>query len=300
MDKFNNTTSNTPKKKTIQRGKNLIIKLSSFNPEENNSSLKNELMIFFREKYNTDEENHIKETISIIFQDELTKLGIFSENVQKRYNKNEETKKQSPEKKESIEKVLQEGKNIYNYKKYKPKKKVTPNERLEEIIKKIDNDGGIKSHLINKMKQLNTNIFSYFQFDNDKLNELNDISKEKLLTMICLFYPFFSKEQKNIIDNLLLIVFKESSNINKLYNGILINNKSNIIPNILNLLIKEIISDKDKLLLQQEIENDVINVNIENQELVGHQVYIKNYQFYLLYEIFKNKSYIKIEPFRWK
>ena len=297
MDKFNNTTSNILKKKTIQRGKNLIIKLSSFNPEENNSSLKNELMVFFREKYNTDEENHIKETISIIFHDELTKLGIFSENVQKRYNKNEETKKQSPEKKESIEKVLQEGKNIYNYKKYKPKKKVTPNERLEEIIKKIENDGGVKSHLINKMKQLNTNIFSYFQFDNDKLNELNDISKEKLLTMICLFYPFFSKEQKNIIDNLILIVFKDSSNINKLYNSVLINNKSNIIPNILNLLIKEIISDKDKLLLQQEIENDIINVNIENQELVGHQVYIKNYQFYLLYEIFKNKSYIKIEPF---
>ena len=296
MDKNNNITSNILKKKIIQRAKNLIIKLSFFNPEENNSSLKNELYIFFREKHNSEEEKHIKETISIIFYEELAKLGIFSDNY-KKYNKIEEQKKQSPQKNENFEKIIQETKNIYNYKKYKVKKKVTQNERLEEIIKKIENDGGVKSHLIDKIKQLNTNIFSYFQFDIDKLNELTDISKEKLLTMICLFYPFFSKEQKNNIDNLIYKIFKDNNNINKLYFCLLINNKSNIIPNILNLLIKEIISDKDKALLQQEIENDVINVNLENQELVGHQVYIKNYQFYLLYEIFKNHSYTKIESF---
>ena len=288
MDKFNNITSNILKKKTIQRAKNFLVRLSLFNPEDNNSSLKNDLMIFFREKQNTDEERHIKETISIIFYEELVKLGVY---------KIEEQKNQLPEKKESIEKNLQETKNIYNYKKYKTKKKVTQNERLDEIIKKIENDGGVKTHLINKMKQLNTNIFSYFQFDYDKLNELSDISKEKLLTLICLFYPFFSKEQKNIIDNLIYIIFKGSNNINKLYICLLINNKSNVIPNTLNLLIKEIISDKDKLLLQQEIENDVVNVNLENQELIGHQVYIKNYQFYLLYEIFKNHTYTKIENF---
>ena len=288
MDKFNNITSNILKKKTIQRAKNFLVRLSLFNPEDNNSSLKNDLMIFFREKQNTDEERHIKETISIIFYEELVKLGVY---------KIEEQKKQSPEKKESIEKNLQETKNIYNYKKYKTKKKVTQNERLDEIIKKIENDGGVKTHLINKMKQLNTNIFSYFQFDYYRLNELSEISKEKLLTLICLFYPFFSKEQKNIIDNLIYIIFKGSNNINKLYICLLINNKSNVIPNTLNLLIKEIISDKDKLLLQQEIENDVVNVNLESQELIGHQVYIKNYQFYLLYEIFKNHTYTKIENF---
>ena len=115
--------------------------------------------------------------------------------------------------------------------------------------------------------------------------------------MICLIYPFFSKEQKNNIDNLVSNIFKDSKNINKLYICLLINNKSNIIPNTLSLLIKEIISEKDKLLLQQEIENDIININIENQELIGHQIYIKNYQFYLLYEIFKNRSYTKIETF---
>ena len=288
MDKFNNITSNILKKKTIQRAKNFLVRLSLFNPEDNNSSLKNDLMIFFREKQNTDEERHIKETISIIFYEELVKLGVY---------KIEEQKNQLPEKKESIEKNLQETKNIYNYKKYKTKKKVTQNERLDEIIKKIENDGGVKTHLINKMKQLNTNIFSYFQFDYDRLNELSEISKEKLLTLICLFYPFFSKEQKNIIDNLIYIIFKGSNNINKLYICLLINNKSNVIPNTLNLLIKEIISDKDKLLLQQEIENDVVNVNLESQELIGHQVYIKNYQFYLLYEIFKNHTYTKIENF---
>ena len=297
MDKFNNITPTILKKKSILKIKNLLARLSLFNEENNNSSLKNEIMIFFREKQNTEEENHIKETISIIFNDELVKMGIFPENYSnKKLNQIEEQKKQSPEKKESIEKNKQEAKNTYNnYKKYKIKKKVTQKERLEEIIKKIENDGGIKTHLINKLKQLNANIFTYFQFDVDKLNEFNDESKEKLLTLICLFYPFFSKEQKNIIDNLICNIY--SKNITNLYICLLINNKSNIIPNTLSLLIKEIISEKDKLLLQQEIENDIISINIENQELIGHQIYIKNYQFYLLYEIFKNHSYTKIENF---
>ena len=203
----------------------------------------------------------------------------------------------SPEKTESIEKNRQENLNLNISKYRKFKKKITQNERLDEIVKKIENDGGVKTHLINKIKQLNTNIFSYFQFGNDKLNELNLLSKEKLLTMICLFYPFFSKEQKSQIDNLTTHIFKGSKNISKLNSCLLINNKTNIIPNILNLLIKEIIADKDKLSLQQEIENDTVNVNLENQELIGHQIYIKNYQFYLLYEIFKNKSYTKIDTF---
>ena len=298
MDKFYSITPNIIKKKTIQKTKNLLSKLSQFNPENNNSSLKNELMIFFREKQNSEEEKHIKDTISIIFHDELINLGLISDNFQKKNNNQiEEEKKQSPEKKESIEKNKQELKPIYNYKKYKPKKKVTPDERLDEIIKKIENEGGIKTHLINKIKQFNHNLFSYFQFDSDKLNEFSDISKEKLLTMACLFYPFLSKEQKNFINNLLSTVFKGSSNINKLHNSILINNKSNIIQSVLNLLIKEIISDKDKIFLQQEIENDIVNINLEDQELIGHQVYIKNYQFYLLYEIFKNRQYTKIDSF---
>lgn len=298
MDKFNNITPNILKKKTIQRAKNLLIKLSLFKPEDNNSSLKNEIQLFFREKHNTEEESHIKEAISILFYEELSILGVFSDYTPKKYLQIEEQKKQSPEKKESFEKSKQEIQNISNYRYRKMKKKITQNERLDDIIKKIDNDGGIKIHLINKIKQLNTNIFSYFQFDVDKLNEFNDKSKEKLLTIICLFYPFFTKEQKNYINNNLIYnVFKDSKNINKIFLCLLINNKSNIIANILHLLIKEIISDKDKLLLQQEIESDIINVNLENQELYGHQIYIKNYQFYLLYEIFKNTNYKKIENF---
>ena len=67
MDKFNNITPNILKKKTIQRAKNLLIKLSLFKPEDNNSSLKNEIQLFFREKHNTEEESHIKEAISILF-----------------------------------------------------------------------------------------------------------------------------------------------------------------------------------------------------------------------------------------
>ena len=299
MDNFYNITPNVLKRKIIQKAKTLLIKLSLFKSEENNTSLKTDLLNFLQQKQMTEEENHVKETILIIFREELIKLGILSEEMIQRNPSPSKEKKadQSPEKNESIEKNRQEGLN-FNISKYRKfKKKVTQNERLDEIVKKIENDGGIKTHLINKIKQLNTNIFSYFQFGSDKLNELNILSKEKLLTMICLFYPFFSKEQKSHIDNLIAHIFKGSKNISKLNSCLLINNKTNIIPNILNLLIKEIIADKDKLSLQQEIENDMVNVNLENQELIGHQIYIKNYQFYLLYEIFKNKSYTKIDTF---
>ena len=299
MDNFYNITPNVLKRKIIQKAKTLLIKLSLFKSEENNTSLKTDLLNFLQQKQMTEEENHVKETILIIFREELIKLGILSEELIQRNSSPSKEKKgdHSPEKTESIEKNRQEGLN-FNISKYRKfKKKVTQNERLDEIVKKIENDGGIKTHLINKIKQLNTNIFSYFQFGSDKLNELNILSKEKLLTMICLFYPFFSKEQKSHIDNLIAHIFKGSKNISKLNSCLLINNKTNIIPNILNLLIKEIIADKDKLSLQQEIENDMVNVNLENQELIGHQIYIKNYQFYLLYEIFKNKSYTKIDTF---
>ena len=299
MDNFYNITPNVLKRKIIQKAKTLLIKLSLFKSEENNTSLKTDLLNFLQQKQMSEEENHVKETILIIFREELIKLGILSEELIQRNSSPSKEKKMenSPEKTESIEKNRQENLNLNISKYRKFKKKITQNERLDEIVKKIENDGGVKTHLINKIKQLNTNIFSYFQFGNDKLNELNLLSKEKLLTMICLFYPFFSKEQKSQIDNLTTHIFKGSKNISKLNSCLLINNKTNIIPNILNLLIKEIIADKDKLSLQQEIENDMVNVNLENQELIGHQIYIKNYQFYLLYEIFKNKSYTKIDTF---
>ena len=278
MDNFYNITPNILKRKIIQKAKTLLIKLSLFKSEENNTSLKTDLLNFLQQKQMTEEENHVKETILIIFREELIKLGILSEELIQRNTSPSKEKKieHSPEKNESIEKNKQETLN-FNISKYRKfKKKITQNERLDEIVKKIENDGGIKTHLINKIKQLNTNIFSYFQFGSDKLNELNILSKEKLLTMICLFYPFFSKEQKSQIDNLITHIFKGSKNISKLNSCLLINNKTNIIPNILNLLIKEIIADKDKLSLQQEIENDLVNVNLENQELIGHQIYIKN------------------------
>ena len=97
MDKFNNITPTILKKKSILRIKNLFVKLSLFNEESNNCSLKNELMIFFREKQNTEEEYHIKETISLIFSEELTKLGIITDNfTNKKLNQTEEQKKTIP------------------------------------------------------------------------------------------------------------------------------------------------------------------------------------------------------------
>ena len=164
------------------------------------------------------------------------------------------------------------------------KKKITLNERIDEIVKKIDNDGGPKNHIINKLKELNNIIYTYFILDSDKLNELTDNSIEKLLTMLCLFYPFLTKEQKNLIDSdksFIKNLFKNSINFEKLYSSILINNKSNIIPNTLSSLIKEIISDKDILSLQQELELDIVDFNLEKEELIGHEVYLKNYQFYI-------------------
>ena len=297
MNKLSNITNIILKKKTIQKAKNLITRLSLLNQENNSHSLKNELSQFFTEKDNCEEEKYIKQTISLIFKEELIKIGFINENVI-----------QTNQGKESAEKNLQEkiikNNNNVNHnnrnRKYN-KKKITQNERLDDIVKKIENDGGPKNHLINKLKELNNNIYSYFYFDADKLNELSDNSKERLLTMLCLFYPFFTKEQKNQIDNSFVSnVFKDSSNFNKLYSSILINNKSNIIPNTLSSLVKEIISDKDILSLQQELELDIIDFNMDNQELIGHQIYLKNYQFYILYQILKNNSYTKIDSFSHK
>ena len=297
MNKLSNITNIILKKKTIQKAKNLITRLSLLNQENNSHSLKNELSQFFTEKDNCEEEKYIKQTISLIFKEELIKIGFINENVI-----------QTNQGKESAEKNLQEkiikNNNNVNHnnrnRKYN-KKKITQNERLDDIVKKIENDGGPKNHLINKLKELNNNIYSYFYFDVDKLNELSDNSKERLLTMLCLFYPFFTKEQKNQIDNSFVSnVFKDSSNFNKLYSSILINNKSNIIPNTLSSLVKEIISDKDILSLQQELELDIIDFNMDNQELIGHQIYLKNYQFYILYQILKNNSYTKIDSFSHK
>ena len=292
MNKLSNITNIILKKKTIQRAKNLITRLSLLNQENNAHSLKNELFQFFSEKDNCEEEKYIKQTISLIFKEELIKIGFINEN-----NNN-----QSNQGKESAEKNLQEkiiknnNTNHNNRNRKYNKKKITQNERLDDIVKKIENDGGPKSHIINKLKEVNNIIYSYFIFDADKLSELSDYSIEKLLTMLCLFYPFFTKEQKNQIDNsFVLNVFKGSSNFNKLYSSILINNKTNIIPNILNSLVKEIISDKDILSLQQEIEFDIVDLNLDNQELIGHQIYLKNYQFYILCQILKNNSYTKID-----
>ena len=288
MNKLSNITNIILKKKTIQKAKNLITRLSLLNEESNSPSLKNELFQFFSEKENCEEEKYIKQTISLIFKDELVKIGLINENI---INKGRET----------AEKNIQEkGTKINNNKnkRYNNKKKVTQNERLDEIIKKIEKDGSPKTHLINQIKEMNNIIYSYFYFDNDKLNELNEDSKEKLLTMLCLFYPFLTKEQKNQIDNNFVVnVFKGSNNFNKLYSSILFNNNTNIIPNTLNSLVKEIISEKDILSLQQEIETDIVDFDLDNQELIGHQIFIKNYQFYIIYEILRKDSYTKIDSF---
>ena len=60
---------------------------------------------------------------------------------------------------------------------------------------------------------------------------------------------------------------------------------------------KEIISEKDILSLQQEIETDIVDFDLDNQELIGHQIFIKNYQFYIIYEILRKDSYTKIDSF---
>ena len=301
MNKLSNITNIILKKKTIQKAKNLIIRLSLLNEESNSPSLKNELFQFFSEKENCEEEKYIKQTISLIFKEELVKIGLINDNTNQVNQGRESAEKNSQEKRiMNNNNNSNSNVNMNKNRKYNNKKKVkaTQNERLDEIIKKIENDGGPKLHLINQLKEMNNNIFSYFNFDSDKLNELSDASKEKLLTMLCLFYPFLTKEQKNQIDNNFVVnVFKGSNNFNKLYSSILINNKTNIVSNILNSLVKEIISDKDIITLQQEIESDLIDFDLENQELIGHQIYIKNYQLYILYSLLKKDSYKKIESF---
>lgn len=81
MDNFYNITPNVLKRKIIQKAKTLLIKLSLFKSEENNTSLKTDLLNFLQQKQMTEEENHVKETILIIFREELIKLGILSEEM---------------------------------------------------------------------------------------------------------------------------------------------------------------------------------------------------------------------------
>ena len=289
MSKLSNITNVIIKKKTLQKAKNLISRLTLLNEESNLPSLKNELFQFFSEKENCEEEKFIKQTILLIFKEELIKLGLINENINQKNQGKENTEKNIQEK------IIKNNNNSTKNKRYNNKKKTTQNERLDEIIRKMENEGGPKYHLINKIKEVNNNIFSYFYFDSDKLNELSENSKEKLLTMLCLFYPFLTKEQQNYIDNNFVInVFKGSNNFNKLYSSILFNNKTNITQGILNSLIKETISEKDIISLEQEIESDIVDFDLENQELIGHQIYIKNYQLYTICEIFKKDSYKKI------
>ena len=80
MNKLSNITNIILKKKTIQRAKNLITRLSLLNQENNAHSLKNELFQFFSEKDNCEEEKYIKQTISLIFKEELIKIGFINEN----------------------------------------------------------------------------------------------------------------------------------------------------------------------------------------------------------------------------
>ena len=88
MNKLSNITNIILKKKTIQKAKNLITRLSLLNEESNSPSLKNELFQFFSEKENCEEEKYIKQTISLIFKDELVKIGLINENI---INKGRET-----------------------------------------------------------------------------------------------------------------------------------------------------------------------------------------------------------------
>ena len=60
MSKLSNITNVIIKKKTLQKAKNLISRLTLLNEESNLPSLKNELFQFFSEKENCEEEKFIK------------------------------------------------------------------------------------------------------------------------------------------------------------------------------------------------------------------------------------------------
>ena len=144
MNKLSNITNIILKKKTIQRAKNLITRLSLLNQENNAHSLKNELFQFFSEKDNCEEEKYIKQTISLIFKEELIKIGFINEN-----NNN-----QSNQGKESAEKNLQEkiiknnNTNHNNRNRKYNKKKITQNERLDDNVKESKKEEEKKYNII--------------------------------------------------------------------------------------------------------------------------------------------------------
>lgn len=289
MEKYLTNDQNI-KKKIIDKAKNIISRLTQFNPQINNSNLKNEIFIFFRDQSNNQTELKIKEVITLLYQQELELMNLLP-------NKNKSTLKNKEEilLKNNEEKKINE-ESLKNRKNKRNKKKPTANEKLEDNIKIIERDKGIKIFLKNNFKQQNVNIFGNLP-GKDKLNEFDEKGKEKILTMVCLFYPFLTKDQKDITDREILYNLFDEKSTKNLNNCLLVNKTSNNIQNFLNLLIKEIISNNDKLLLLQEMENEIINIDLENQELIGHQTYIKNFQLYLLYKLFKNKNYNKVEDF---
>ena len=101
---LSNITNIIPKKKMILRAKNLITRLSLLDQENNIHYLKNELFQFFTEKENCEEERNIKQTISLIFKEELIKLGLINDN---NVNKGKESdEKNLQEKKESQKRIV--------------------------------------------------------------------------------------------------------------------------------------------------------------------------------------------------
>ena len=93
MSKLSNITNVIIKKKTLQKAKNLISRLTLLNEESNLPSLKNELFQFFSEKENCEEEKFIKQTILLIFKEELIKLGLINDNTNQKNQEKENTEK---------------------------------------------------------------------------------------------------------------------------------------------------------------------------------------------------------------
>ena len=137
------TNDQSIKKKIIDKAKNIISRLTQFNPQINNSNLKNEIFIFFRDQSNNQTELKIKEVITLLYQQELELMNLLP-------NKNKSTLKNKEEilLKNNEEKKINE-ESLKNRKNKRNKKKPTANEKLEDNIKIIERDKGIKIFLKN-------------------------------------------------------------------------------------------------------------------------------------------------------
>ena len=154
--------------------------------------------------------------------------------------------------------------------------------KINQMINKINNYSSVKEYILNSINKehKNNKIFcDTYQFSsNNLLEKESEITKEKILILICLIFPFISNKQK-----LQLLSIEKQFNenyINYLKNSKLFNKSKN--NNISEFLVQSIIN--------KEINKELIpKIFLKNLFLTKTDIF-ELYQVYIISEIFNFNS----------